>query len=113
MVQTKAPGYPALMGKRIGLLLQKELATHSVTGEDTERLNIYVVFEASTGLVSTEILDQKTKAERIEALEKFLMANPIRDTRKRGAQKPAAPAQQSGNYGTGHGGNEFDDDIPF
>jgi hypothetical protein len=113
MVQTKAAGYPALMGKRIGLLLQKELATHSVTGEDTERLNIYVVFEASTGLVSTEILDQKTKPERIEALEKFLMANPIRDTRKRTGPKPATQAQSNGNYGTGQGGNDFDDSIPF
>lgn len=106
MVQATAPGYPSLMGKRIGLILQKELQTNQNTGEDVERLNIVTVFEASTGLVSTEILDNKTKAERIEFLAKWIVSNPVRDTRKRGPKPTPAAAPQSG-------GADFDDDIPF
>lgn len=111
MVQAKAPGYPALMGKRIGLILQKELANHSVTSEETERLNIYAIFEASTGLVSTEILDSKTKAERVDVLERFVMANPVRDTRKRktppAQQRQPADSTPAGSYA------DLNDDIPF
>lgn len=109
MVQATADGYPALMGKRIGFVLQKELATHSITGEDNERLNIVAVFEASTGLTASEILDQKTKPEKLENIVRMVMANPVRDTRKRngGTQRQSHPNQP---------GNEappFDDDIPF
>lgn len=110
MVQATADGYPALMGKRIGLVLQKELATHSITGEDTERLNIVAVFEASTGLTASEILDQKTKPEKLENIVRMVMANPVRDTRKRGGgtrntdSHPNAP---------GNSAAPFDDDIPF
>lgn len=107
MVQTSATGYPTLMGKRIGLILQKEIQTHQVTGEDVERLNIVTVFEASTRLTASEILDNKTKAERTDAIAKMVAANPVRDTRKRGS-KPAAPSQ-----GSGSSGSELDDDIPF
>lgn len=105
MVQTTATGYPALMGARIGLALQKELQTNQNTGEDVERLNIVTVFDASTRLVASEILDGKTKAERIDFIAKMLANNPIRDTRKR-ASKP--PTQTAAN--TSH---DFDDDIPF
>lgn len=115
MVPATAKGYPSLMGKRIGLILQKELQTNQNTGEDVERLNIVTVFEANTGLVASEILDNKTKAERLEHIVKMIMANPIRDTRKRagGGQKPAAPVQTSTGYGTSQGSADFDDDIPF
>src|SRR5690606_17051600 len=58
MVQATAPGYPELMGKRIGLVLQREIGTNDNTGNDTDRLNIFAVFEASTGLMASEILDQ-------------------------------------------------------
>lgn len=106
MVQVTADGYPALMGKRIGLVLQKELATHSVTGEDTERLNIVAVFEASTGLTASEILDQKTKPEKLENIVQMVMRNPIRDTRKR---QPARPAQEQ----PANAHQDWSDEIPF
>jgi hypothetical protein len=112
MVQATATGYPSLMGKRIGLVLQKELQTNQNTGDDVERLNIVAVFEANTGLMSSEILDAKTKAERLEHVVKMVMSNPVRDTRKRAPQKAAAPAQ-GGTYGAGQPSGDFDDDIPF
>lgn len=110
MVPATANGYPALMGKRIGLVLQKELATHSITGEDTERLNIVAVFEASTGLTASEILDQKTKPEKLENIVQMVMRNPIRDTRKRGAgaSRPSDHPNAPGNNSA-----PFDDDLPF
>jgi hypothetical protein len=109
MVQATADGYPALMGKHIGLVLQREIGTNQNTGEDTDRLNIVAVFEPSTGLMASEILDQKTKGERLDNIVKMIEANPVRDTRKRSAGRPpAASAPQAGNNGS-----TFDDDIPF
>lgn len=108
MVEVTEEGYPAIMGKRVGFILQKELATHSITGADTERMNIVAVFEASTGLTASEILDKKTKAERIDQIEQMIMRSPVRDTRKRVAKTPAvsqAPAAGSND--------DWDDSIPF
>lgn len=109
MAPTTAPGYPAMMGKRIGFVLQKEIQTHSMTGADTERLNIVGVFEAATGLTSSEILDGKTKAEKIDIIAKMVAANPVRDTRKRQstAKAQVVEPQQSAAYA------DFDDEIPF
>lgn len=104
-VQTSAPGYPAMMGKRIGVWLQKELQTNQNTGEDVERVNLLAVFEASTGLMASEILDGKTKPEKGESVDKMLAANPVRDTRKRGAAKPATAASAAPH--------DFNDDVPF
>jgi hypothetical protein len=111
MVQATADGYPALMGKRIGLVLQKELATHSVTGEDTERLNIVAVFEPATGLMASEILDQKTKGERLEGIVKMIQANPVRDTRKRNGGGVSRTSDHP--HAPGNDSPPFDDSIPF
>lgn len=108
MVQMTGPGYPALMGKKIGLILQKELATNTNTGLDTERLNIVGVFEPGTNLMSSEILDGKTKAEKIDFAMKMIERTPVRDKRQKGYQPPA------GNHAAqpAHA-DEFSDDIPF
>jgi hypothetical protein len=108
MVSATALGYPALMGKRVGFILQKELQTNQNTGNDVERMNIVAVFEASTGLTSSEILDDKTKPERIDFIAKMVATNPVRDTRKRASSKP--PAQTPSNS---RSPEDFDDDIPF
>ncbi len=102
MVPAKAQGYPGMMGKRVGLILQAELQTNNNTGADVEKLNIIVPFEASTGLVVSEILDGKTKAEKADTIVRLL--KPIRDSRKSGstAARPAAA-----------GAGALDDDIPF
>lgn len=111
MVKAVAQGYPDLMGKRIGLVLQREIGTNGNTGEDTDRLNIVAVFEASTGLTASEILDSKTKPERIDAIAKMIEANPVRDTRKRAPARTASSSGHSSLPPAGDGG--FDDDIPF
>lgn len=105
MVDCTSTGYPVLMGKRIGLILQKELQSHYETGADTERMNIVRVFEAATGLTSSEILDGKTKPEKVEAFMKGLA--PFRDSRKKVEKGPTLAEKQP------VGAGEFDDDIHF
>lgn len=84
MVKTTAVGYPALMGKPIGFVLQREIGTYE--GRDTDKVLLVRVYDAATGLTSTEILDGKTKAE---ALPKFMASlAPVRDTRKKQAAAP-------------------------
>lgn len=91
IVPTKGVGYPSLMGKRIGFLLQRVLETNNKTGADVDRVNISAVFQAGTGLTSSEILDGKTKAEKTE--QRLRALTPVWDRRKKGA--PSATVPQS------------------
>lgn len=110
MVPTKGTGYPPMMGRRLGVVLQKELTTNTQNGQDAERLNIVAVFEATTGLTASEILDSKTKPERIDVIAKMVLANPVRDRRT----KPPAPKQPAERGLPTRGPvDEFNDDIPF
>lgn len=106
IVKATAEGYPALMGKRIGLVLQKEIQTHSITGHDVERLNIVTAFDPSTRLVASEILDSKTQAERLNFIERTIASHPVRDSRKH-RKAAAPPAAQTTEI------DDFDDSIPF
>lgn len=81
MAPTKAAGYPALMGKRIGFVLQRELGTNTNNGAETDKVVLVRVFEASSGLTSTEILDGKTKGVKLDEFMKTLL--PVRDNRKK------------------------------
>lgn len=107
----QAQGYPDLMGKSIGFLLQKELGTHSQTGVDTEKMVIFGVFSAATELTASEILDRQTNPKRLAAMLESLMARPVRDNRKEGA-RPAARAASTAPAG-GTAFDDMDDDIPF
>jgi len=105
MVRRKAPGYPALMGKRIGLLLQKVKETDD-KGNDRDGIVIYAVFQADTELTASEVLDSKTTPEKLPKMLQALMLNPVRDNRKKSATAMPAPAQSSGFA-------DMDSDIPF
>lgn len=105
----EADGYPDLMGKRIGLLLQKELATHQHTGQDVERMLIFGVFSAETELTASEILERKTNPERLGKMLDALTARPVRDSREKAPRSNARPAAAS----TATGFDDMDDDIPF
>lgn len=100
IVPTKATGYPALMGKRIGFLLQRTLETNNTTGADVDRVNIAAVFQPGTELTSSEILDGKTKGEKTAQRLKAL--SPVWDRRKKVPLKTLA--QQAGGDDPG-----FDD----
>lgn len=106
-------GYPDLMGKRIGLLLQKELSTNNKTGADVERMIVVGVFQHDTELTVSEILARKTTPETLAKMVQQLMARPVRDSRKHGAQKPPAANNSDSYAGGGSGFADFADDIPF
>lgn len=74
-------GYPALMGKRVGFLLQKVLETDQ-NGKDREKVQIFGVFDAATELTASEMYAKKTSPERLGAMLDALMARPTRDNRK-------------------------------
>ena len=114
--QVTAKGYPELMGKRIGFLFRKELQTNDKTGADVNRLAIFGVFQADTELTASEVLDQKTKPERLPKMLEALFARPVVDRRKPTTGKthhelkhghPAPPASSGGAF------SDMDDDIPF
>lgn len=103
-------GYPELMGKRIGFLLQKELSVRQDNGKEVERMVIFGVFSPDTELTASEILDGKTNPERLPKMVQALMARPVRDNRK---GKTAPAARPAGGGGGGTAFDDMDDDIPF
>lgn len=108
VVETTTTGYPSLMGKRIGLLLQRELSTNDNTGADVDRVVIAGVFEADTGFTSSEILDKKTKPEKNEQRLKAL--KPVYDKRKNAQpQREPTLAEKGGTVVE----PAFNDDIDF
>ena len=100
-------GYPALMGKRVGLLLQQVLETGK-DGKDREKVQIFAVFNADTELTASEMYDKKTKPERLPNMLDALLARPVRDNRKGGKVKPAGRSAAD-DYSS----MPPDDDIPF
>lgn len=109
MVRATVPGYPAMMGQRIGLLLQESIETDQ-HGKDQQRIGIYGVFQAATELTASEVLDGKTTPEKLPKMLQALMANPVRDNRKNKGTpaRTAQPAHQASGF------NGMDDDtIPF
>ncbi len=79
-VKKTTMGYPEMMGKPIGFLLQQELGEHE--GKTTDKIVIFGVFQADTELTATEILKQKTSPEQLAKMLGSLMQRPVRDTRR-------------------------------
>jgi len=99
-------GYPELMGKRIGFLLRKEIETDD-QGKDRDRVGIFAVFQHDTELTATEVLDQKTKPERLEKMLDALMTRPVYDKRKTATSQARTASHSTGDDWT------QDQDIPF
>ena len=104
-VEKESPGYPAIAGKRIGLLLQKELYT-TKKGTDGTRIAIVGAFDPETRQAASEKIENKPA----EITEKRLAALKDRDTRN-----DRAPVLPSAPDGTAPAGtfNDFEDDLPF
>jgi hypothetical protein len=106
VIKAKANGYPSLIGKRIGFLLQQELSTNNTNGADVDRVVIYGVFEAETELTASEILDQKTQPEKLGKMLEQLMARPINDRR--------ANKSSGASFGSNVShAEDFETEIPF
>lgn len=100
-------GYPALMGKRVGFLLQQVLETDN-KGKDREKVQIFAVFNADTELTASEMYEKKTKPERLANMLDALLARPVRDNRKSGKAKPVGRSAADD-----YSGMPPDDDVPF
>lgn len=108
--QVAAPGFPQLLNKPIGLLIQMEIEKSSQTG--TPRPVIYAPFSAESEKTASEILDQRcTSPAKLEKMVQQLMKKPVHDRRPKSAQGIAAHHQaDSYDYGATP---DFSDDIPF
>lgn len=110
---------PDLMGKKVGLVLQREEYWPNNGGDKKTRMALYTVFQAGTNLMAKEILDRKAQPE---ALAKLLGTLKDRQAGERPAGRgngghgghgghTAGHRQQSGRTSTGF--DDMDDDIPF
>lgn len=103
-------GYPALMNKRIGLLLRKTLETDN-KGKDRERLEIFGVFDPETEMTASEILSRATEPQKLSAMLDVLIARGVID--KRTSRPQARQAQQSAGMDRFDDVPPLDDDVPF
>lgn len=92
-----ANGYPALMGKRIGFLIQKVLETDH-EGKDREKVQIFGVFDAATELTASEMYAKNTSPERLGHMLDALMARPLRDNRKPAKGGASRASSTRGGY---------------
>jgi len=85
--EEEAETYPALCGKTIGLVLQKELYTKG-DGHEGQRINLVGSFHPETKMTSTEIRDRASKPEK---LDKMLKGLKTKDARRASRAEPATP----------------------
>lgn len=95
-VEQDGPVFPQLVGKRIGMVLQKELYNRN-DGRESYRMGLQAVFDATTRLTASEIKEKKTKPEK---LDRILRGLKTKDSRTHQAAEPAQPSQA----GIGEGG---------
>lgn len=100
--------FPELCNKPIGILLETEDYV-SRQGDTKTRMVFAGVFQASTELTASEILDRKTKPVQLEKMVAYLRHHPVKAGR---AAAPAA-APRPAATGAGSGFEDMDDDIPF
>lgn len=104
--QVSVPGFPELMGKPIGLLIQLEIEKNSDKG--LPRPTIYAPFSAESEKTASEILDANCKAPaKLEKMVQAVAAKPLIDRRPKGSSS-SAPA----GYGDAPQYEDFGD-IPF
>ncbi len=108
-VEKRGNVFPDLCNKPIGLLLETEDYLNG-NGDPRKRMVITGVFQASTELTASEILDKKTKPEQLEKLVARLRHRPL----KGGAKQASNYGPPAGHPASGGGGfADMDDDIPF
>lgn len=103
-------GYPALMHKRIGLLLRKKLETDN-KGKDRERLEIFGVFDPETEMTASEILSRATEPQKLSAMLDVLIARGVID--KRTSRPQARQSQPSAGMDRFDDVPAADDDFPY
>lgn len=117
----QADVFPDLVGKPVGLVLQKteyeKMRDGQYTGETGWRLELVAPFRAADEFTASEILDRKTKPEKLASIIAVLSDRPLkkRNTQQQGrAVDYEAGNQAAAAAGAGSGFDGMDDDsIPF
>ena len=101
--------FPDLMGKPIGLVLQKteyeKMRDGHKTGETGWRLELVAPFRAADEFTASEILDRKTEPQKLAAIVSRLADRPLKS---RPVQNEHQPKSSSSS-----GFDDMTDDIPF
>lgn len=101
--------FPGLMGKQIGLALQKteyeKIRDGHKTGETGWRLELVAPFRAADEFTASEILDHKTEPKKLTAIVSRLADRPLKS---RPVQNERQPQSSSSS-----GFDDMTDDIPF
>lgn len=110
----EAEVFPDLMGKPIGLVLQKteyeKMRDGQKTGETGWRLELVAPFRAADEFTASEILDRKTKPEKLAAIVATLADRPLKHRPTPAVQRASsvsAPMPASSGF------DGMDDDIPW
>lgn len=103
--QVEVTIFKELMNKPIGLLLRsteyEKMKDGNFTGATGWRLELFMVFDATSEMTASEILDKKTTAEKLPAIIASLADRPL----KKASAQASRPSQQ--------GGFNDMDDVPF
>ena len=81
--------FTQLIGKRIGVVFQKELYT-SNSGKDSYRMNMYGVFDADSKLTASEIKEGVKEPKKLERMINSVQKN--KDNRTAATAEPAQPS---------------------
>lgn len=104
--KSKVDGYPALLNKRIGLLLQREISDNpNNPDKPNDRVVIVGVFEADTEFTASEILDKATQPEKLAKMVQSLKV--VNDRRTNQPANSHASPQATGDF------DDFENDLPF
>lgn len=104
-VKTTVSGFPELMDKDVGLLIQMEIEKSSEKG--MPRPVIFAPFSAESEKTASEILDPRKPApSKLEKMVEQVMKRPVIDRRPKGTATEYASSYARTDEG-------FDDNIPF
>lgn len=104
-----------LMGKPIGLVLQKteyeKMKDGYATGETGWRLELVAPFRAADEFTASEILDRKTKPEKLASIMARLADRPLKGRAQAHHGNDNQGSAHTTNASSGFG--DMDDDVPF
>lgn len=109
--------YPDLVGKKIGLFLERENELYTSEGQDKEtfKMQIFAPFRYDDHKMAAEILDRAPKATQYEKVLAWIIAKKprVNDRREqRGNEYPDDSGVYGGRHSSADNGVD-DDDIPF
>lgn len=114
----QAEVFPDLVGKQVGLVLQKteyeKMRDGQKTGETGWRLELVAPFRSTDEFTASEILDRKTKPEKLASIIAILADRPLKSRQVQSSRSHDDVNAQAQMASAGSGFDGPDDDlIPF